>query len=133
MLLLLLLKDYITYTEYDELGRESAKWLPVVSANAAAYMPLEDVARISLDLYQDTRAYERTVYEMSSLSRVLENYGAGEAWQNLERGTRNVYRTNIYQDRCKHFRVTGNRTLPVLQMYDEAYPVSELEIVEMEG
>ena len=124
-------KDYITYTEYDELGRESAKWLPVVSANAAAYMPLEDVARISLDLYQDTRAYERTVYEMSSLSRVLENYGAGEAWQNLERGTRNVYRTNIYQDRCKHFRVTGNRTLPVLQMYDEAYPVSELEIVEM--
>lgn len=124
------LQDYITYAEYDELGRESAKWLPVVSANAATYMSLEDVKRISLDLYQDACAYERTIYEMSSLNRILENYGAGEVWQNAEKGIKNIYRTNVFQDYCKYFKVTGKRTLPVLQMYNEAYPISELEIVE---
>jgi len=125
-------KDLSIHTEYDALGHEERKWLPIVSSDAGAYVSFEDMKNSASFFYSDSCAYSKTVYENSPLNRIVETYGSGEVWQQAGRGIKNAYRINTVADFCKYFRVDGERARPTLKICMERYPRNELIVLETE-
>ena len=89
--------DLADYQEYDEVGRESKKWLPAsVSGNNGSFVPLNTLRIYASGSYpREIKPYTLPVYESSPLNRVLEQYGPGQAWQNNPRRAKTAYLTNI--------------------------------------
>ena len=89
--------DLADYQEYDEVGRESKKWLPAsVSGNNGSFVPLNTLMTHASGSYPgETKPYAFPVYESSLLNRVLEQYGPGQAWQNNSRSAKTAYLTNV--------------------------------------
>ena len=77
--------DVSTDIEYDALGREWKRYLPV---------PDDQRGEGVTTVYGETRPYEETVYEASPLSRVSRSYGAGAAWRTADKYTGYTYTTN---------------------------------------
>ena len=77
--------DVSTDIEYDALGREWKRYLPV---------PDDQRGEGVTTVYGETRPYEETVYEASPLSRVSRSYGAGAAWRTADKYTSYTYTTN---------------------------------------
>ena len=84
--------DLADYQEYDEVGRESKKWLPAsVSGNNGSFVPLNTLRIYASGSYpREIKPYTLPVYESSPLNRVLEQYGPGQAWQNNSRSAKNL-------------------------------------------
>ena len=74
------------------MGREPKEWLPAsVSGNNGSYVPLNTLMTHASGSYPgETKPYALPVYESSPLSRVLEQYGPGQAWQNNSRSAKNL-------------------------------------------
>lgn len=125
------LNDAVGYLEYDGLGRESKNWLPVKIENHGAYMALKDLKTTSSILYQDSHAYDMNMYEPSPLSRIVERYGAGEAWQLSGHSVKTGYHINEKADSCKYFVVEGSRSAPELSLRG-IYPGNRLSVVSTE-
>lgn len=125
-------KDLTVHSEYDVLGHEKQKWLPIVSAHTGAYVALDDLKNNASAFYSDSCAYSKIVYENSPLNRIVETYGSGEVWQQTGHGIKNAYRISILSDFCKYFSVDGERAYPTLKICMETYPRNELTIVETE-
>ena len=90
-------KDIVTRRDYDGFGRLSREWLARVSdsSNGRFVTPTE-FEGLSAGVYDnDTHTYSLTVYENSPLSRVLEQYGPGQSWQESGHSVKNGYLTNI--------------------------------------
>ena len=77
--------DVSTDIEYDALGREWKRYLPV---------PDDQRGEGVTTVYGETRPYEETVYEASPLGRVSRSYGAGAAWRTADKYTGYTYTTN---------------------------------------
>ncbi|SKC59427.1 YD repeat-containing protein, partial [Bacteroidales bacterium WCE2008] len=74
-----------TDIEYDALGREWKRYLPV---------PDDQRGEGVTTVYGETRPYEEAVYEASPLGRVSRSYGAGAAWRTADKYTGYTYTTN---------------------------------------
>ena len=104
--------DLADYQEYDEVGRESKKWLPAsVSSNNGSYVPLNTLMTHASGSYPgETKPYALPVYESSPLNRVLEQYGPGQAWQNNSRSAKKAYLTNVSGNdtlNCVYYKSTA--------------------------
>lgn len=90
------LQDINTPVVYDNVGRESVKYLPFAAEQSGIYKPHENIfatdgsyAGIAASFYStstddvadDTKPYAVTVYEASPLNRVLKQGAPGNAWQ----------------------------------------------------
>ena len=98
-----------TLQEYDAMGRETNAWLPTpVTADYVVAATLKSTAQGSTG-YGDTRPYNETVYEASSLSRVTKQYGAGAAWYSGH-PVATDYLTNTVSgaQACKLYTTDGN-------------------------
>ncbi len=73
--------DLIALKEYDFLSRDLRSWLPtVVKDNNGAFYNETHLIDKTITAYNDQNPYSLTVYENSSLSRVLEQFGPGQDW-----------------------------------------------------
>ena len=98
-----------TLQEYDVMGRETNAWLPTpVTADYVAAATLKSTAQGSTG-YSDTRPYNETVYEASSLNRVTKQYGAGAAWYSGHPvATDYLTNTATGVQACKLYTTDGN-------------------------
>jgi RHS repeat-associated core domain len=100
--------DLVDLTEYDDLGRESKKWLPIpVSGNNGNIMAAESFTGTASSYYNDQNPYLQTEYETSPLNRVIARQGAGQDWSNAQRKNQIDYQTNVASD-VRLYQVTGN-------------------------
>ncbi|WP_321333087.1 DUF6443 domain-containing protein [uncultured Bacteroides sp.] len=109
--------DLADYQEYDGVGRESSKWLPVVlQNNNGAFASLSTIkSNINASYPGEAKPYSVPVYEASPLNRVLEQYGPGQAWQNNSRSAKTAYLANMADNdtlNCVYYKVadTSNST-----------------------
>ncbi|MDR0893591.1 MAG: DUF6443 domain-containing protein [Mediterranea sp.] len=88
--------DLVTYQEYDNAGRASNTWLPVVAANNnGAFIPFSDFTTKAANTYiNETKPYAKPVYEASPLNRIVEQYGPGQAWHDNHRSVKSAFLTN---------------------------------------
>lgn len=124
-------KDIVTYHEYDGLGRDDKQWLPVVRTDVASgtFVSGQGIVSDALSSYGEQKAFSFPVYEKSPFGRIVENYGAGEAWQNTGHSNKYDYRINIPEDHCLYFSVVGDGEAPQLKLHGE-YPAFGLEVTE---
>lgn len=71
--------NLVTLQEYDVAGRATNSWLPIVSS-ADYVAPATFKSSAPGNYGNDSRPYSQPVYEASSLSRILKQYGPGSAW-----------------------------------------------------
>lgn len=95
--------DLVTYQEYDDFGRESNVWLPVVKKNNdGAFVNFSTFKSAATETYNSTAynpiadelPFSKPVYEASPLNRVLEQYGPGQNWHNNGKSVKTGYLTN---------------------------------------
>lgn len=125
-------KDIVTYHEYDGLGRDGRQWLPISSTDTEAGMFIAQDAFMTnaKSFYGDKSAFSYLVYENSSLNRVIESYGPGEAWQQTGHSNKNKYRINNIDDHCLCLTVGGIREKPQL-LQNGQYSSNELDVIEV--
>lgn len=121
--------DLVTYQEYDAIGREGKFWLPaVIAGNNGAFTGLDIVKKTQSIYSSDNRAFNETEYEASPLSRVLKQYGPGDAWKNKPVTT--GYLTNNSTYPCIMYSVGGTKDAPSL-VKGSNYADGQLYVTEM--
>uniref|UniRef100_A0AB33J0G4 DUF6443 domain-containing protein n=1 Tax=Prevotella sp. GTC17254 TaxID=3236794 RepID=A0AB33J0G4_9BACT len=105
-------QDIVTYQEYDGAGRQNKVWLPVPVAGAGEYSGSSSVQNAANSFYLDSKAYQETIHEASTLNRVLKQFGAGQAWQHMDRAVKSQYLTNTASGSlaCMQFAVQADNT-----------------------
>ncbi len=131
-------KDLVTYQEYDVFGRESKSWLPSVSSNKGAFIPLDIIEQNAATSYKDGAAYGIPLYEASPLNRVTEQYGPGQKWYDSGKAVKTEYKTNIGTSgeySCQLFIVNGdgmNTSLTKKGYYDNG-ELNVTKVTDEEG
>jgi len=72
-------QNLVSLQEFDEMGRESKSWLPVVSTSDYV-ASIDFISNAPGNYNNDSRPYHQSVYEFSPLNRKVQQYGPGVAW-----------------------------------------------------
>jgi RHS repeat-associated protein len=90
--------DIVTYQEYDEMGRKSNTWLPVIAPtdNRGDSIGFDSFSVRANDIYPyEANPYSTIIYEASPLNRVSEQYGAGQDWRTQGKKVKTEYMANF--------------------------------------
>lgn len=123
-------KDIIQPTVYDEVGRETKKYLPVTAENNGRYKEgiidaSGNYTSIALNYYNngaadkiadDSRPFAETVFEASPLNRPAQQFGVGAAWKDNNKYVGYKYGVNIFgtasgQEKIVAYKIDGNGNL----------------------
>lgn len=106
------LHDLVAYKEYDGYGRDARQWLPAVSTSSAGeYMPFPLCLSVAPAANGDSEPFAYPVYEASPLNRVVEDYGAGQAWHRQGKKVKTDYLFNGTGElACRRFVIQGSGT-----------------------
>jgi len=109
-------KDLVINTEYDEMGRPSKSWLPIVSSGEGSYVSPASFYHY----YGDNKPYSLNIYENSPLNRVVKEYGPGENWHNAGKGIRNYWYANDQSDSLvvNNYVLSSNTTFTKVGTYE---------------
>lgn len=77
---------------YDNIGRDSREYLPVVGSTTASELSESSIQLTGYTYYGDSYAYMQSNYD--ALSRPVSVYGPGQAWRTAGRNTTINYDTN---------------------------------------
>ncbi len=105
--------NLLTRTDYDQAGRETRSWLPVVTGSTTRISD-SAFAGAASSTYgsSETRPFAENVYEASSLNRIPYAYGPGAAWYGAS-GTGHPVKTEWLGNAdsgvtvCKYYYVNG--------------------------
>lgn len=123
----------VTLQEYDIHGRAYTTWLPAIITgkydNFTNTTSLKS-STIASNL-NDPDPYSKTIYEASSLDRILEQYEPGANWYNSNSSNKINHSTNevIGNRSCICFKVNGNG-LNTSLIQSRAYDGRELYVTE---
>ena len=106
----------ITLQEYDAANRKTYTWLPVESATST-YMPSASVKAQAVADYGDTHPYTKTKYEASPLNKIVNQYGAGEDWNNHPVHIEYMTNTTSSPLNCLNYMVNDNGALVSSNQY----------------
>ena len=104
--------DFVSLKGYDNLGRDSINWLPIVSPNSGgAYVTPTSITGGSPKTYYDydIKPYTKTEYENSPLSRIIGQYGAGNAWYANSKKVITGYQLNSGSEVLYYFVNSSNQ------------------------
>lgn len=102
--------DIVTPISYDEFGRETRKYLPIVVGNDGAYKLNSELINAAGDyigaanqfysnntgtVAADGRPFSETVFEASPLNRPMKSYGPGTEWKTNEKSIQHQYLSNV--------------------------------------
>lgn len=111
-------KDIITATAYDPLGREVTKYLPYTDVSGSLYGSIRTAAYADQQSFystsstvpgiaRDNHPYAQTFFEFSPLMRPMQTGAAGEVWQpGRGRTVNTIYTGNKTGDDVRRFIVT---------------------------
>ena len=116
-----------TLQEYDNAGRETNAWLPIVSSGDYT-APATFKSNASGNYGNDSRPYNQTAYESSPLNRVAQQYGPGAAWYSAGRAVKTEYLTNTTSSplNCINYSVSAAGT----PINNGNYPAGQLYVVK---
>ena len=116
-----------TLQEYDNAGRETNAWLPIVSSGDYT-APATFKSNASGNYGNDSRPYNQTAYESSPLNRVAQQYGSGAAWYSADRAVKTEYLANTSSSplNCTNYSVSAAETL----VNNGNYPAGQLYVVK---
>ncbi|RGK27109.1 RHS repeat-associated core domain-containing protein [Bacteroides intestinalis] len=106
----------ITLQEYDAANRKTYTWLPVESATST-FMPSASVKAQAVADYGDTHPYTKTEYEASPLNKIVNQYGAGEDWNNHPVHIEYMTNTTSSPLNCLNYMVNDNGALVSSNQY----------------
>ena len=106
----------ITLQEYDAANRKTYTWLPLESATST-YMPSASVKAQAVADYGDTHPYTKTEYEASPLNKIVNQYGAGEDWNNHPVHIEYMTNTTSSPLNCLNYMVNDNGALVSSNQY----------------
>ena len=106
----------ITLQEYDAANRKTYTWLPVESATST-YMSSASVKAQAVADYGDTHPYTKTEYEASPLNKIVNQYGAGEDWNNHPVHIEYMTNTTSSPLNCLNYMVNDNGALVSSNQY----------------
>lgn len=124
--------DVTEWQEYDGLGREGRKWLPVETGNeqSGTYKSKTSLASLAPSSNAfDGAAYSYPVYESTPLNRVVENYGEGLLWHRNGKSVKTEYMSNISGNdslNCKILNITNPNTEKIGLTVTGNYPTGSL-------
>lgn len=99
--------DLVSLTEYDGVGRDYKRWLPITSTGSGAYVAPATITANTTTLYDsDDKPYATTNYEPSPLNRVTGKYGPGASWYADKRNDNISYGTN--SDDVNYYYIENN-------------------------
>ncbi|SEN99478.1 T6SS effector amidase Tae4 family protein [Niastella yeongjuensis] len=99
--------DVVQFSQYDQFGRESQKYLPyTTSTEIGKYKsaPLTEQPQYYTNVYNETAAYASIQFDKSPLNRIETMNGSGAAWSNAT-GRTAVYDMNSAADNVQIFTV----------------------------
>ncbi len=107
-------RDVVNYQEYDEYGRTSNTWLPVIVQNIisdrGSHISLSTIKNIAKYTYaNEDNPYSKTEYEASPLNRVAKQFGPGKDWHSDNRYVKTDYLTNTASEElaCINFSISS--------------------------
>ena len=104
--------DLVTFQEYDNMGRESNRWLPTPYPGNGSFADSTTITSAANAYYYNDVPYSHPVYESSPLNRVLEQYGPGKIWQRDSRSVKSEFLFNNNGDRqCSHYYATADKLI----------------------
>ena len=106
----------ITLQEYDAANRKTYTWLPVESATST-FMSSASVKAQAVADYGDTHPYTKTEYSASPLNKIVNQYGAGEDWNNHPVHIEYMTNTTSSPLNCLNYMVNDNGTLVSSNQY----------------
>lgn len=115
--------DIVTLKEYDELGRETKNWLPVIAPAGGKCWTEQSLKNNAKLYYGDNYAYNLTIYEKSPREKIERQYGPGYTWHTYKNNRFTAY-DNIPNDitnhACIHYHIHENGMLEKLGYYPKA-------------
>ena len=109
---------------YDNSGRDSREYLPVVGSTTASELSESSIQLTGYTYYGDSYAYMQSNYD--ALSRPVSVYGPGQAWRTAGRNTTINYDTNT-GNMVKKYTVSQQNSLTWNGGY---YPAGSLTMEE---
>lgn len=109
---------------YDNIGRDSREYLPVVGSTTASELSESSIQLTGYTYYGDSYAYMQSNYD--ALSRPVSVYGPGQAWRTAGRNTTINYDTNT-GNMVKKYTVSQQNSLTWNGGY---YPAGSLTMEE---
>ncbi len=99
--------DVVQFSQYDQFGRESQKYLPYTTTTEIGKYksaPLIEQPQYYTNVYNETSAYSSIQFDNSPLNRINAMNAAGAAWTNAT-GKTAVYDMNSAADNVQIFTV----------------------------
>ena len=134
------LKDVVSVTEYDNLGRALKQYLPFKSTSGTGtYKTGANTERASFYTAQygtidDDYAYSLVTTDNSPLNRTLKQMAPGQPWVGSNRGVSMDYRTNTSAESVVRWTAgTGETSIPTFAGYYSANKLSVVQSTDEQG
>ena len=105
--------DLYELTEYDNMGRESAKWLPAVCDFGGARISKNTFKSASASAYSDNYAFDLIEYECSPRGQPSSTIRPGAQWHSADKNIETIRRTNSDEPRfcCRDYSINADGSL----------------------
>ena len=119
-------QDIITFTAYDDFGRESVQYAPtpvaVSSSRPAGTFANKDQVAVQSFMFHDwdVYAYSEKTYEESPMGRMTEECGPGSPWHTRGKSTTTEHLVNEYTGvlSCGRYAITTDVSITRLDQYE---------------
>ncbi len=101
--------DIVHVTQYEGLHHVSQQWLPTPMQSGGQFMPVSNVKTEAQSYYLDNRPYTETMYENSSIRRIVGHRRPGESW--ADHPSTNIYDTNDGAENFYIYKIVNDSVL----------------------
>lgn len=124
-------RDLVEVTRYSGLHNVTQLWLPVPFQTEGQYIDISALNTQAQDYYNDNRPYTETLYELSSLERIVEKKRPGESY--FFYPLSNDYSINTETDSVHIYKVLNNGNLKATGCYYAPSTLYKTTVLDEDG
>lgn len=124
-------RDLVEVTRYSGLHNITQLWLPVPFQTEGQYIDISALNTQAQDYYNDNRPYTETLYELSSLERIVEKKRPGESY--FFYPLSNDYSINTETDSVHIYKVLNNGNLKATGCYYAPSTLYKTTVLDEDG
>jgi RHS repeat-associated protein len=124
-------RDLVEVTRYSGIHNVTQLWLPVPFQTEGQYIDISALNTHAQDYYNDNRPYTETLYELSSLERIVEKKRPGESY--FFYPLSNDYSINTETDSVHIYKVLNNGNLKATGCYYAPSTLYKTTVLDEDG